>query len=94
MKISVLNAQKNVFEGVVSMAILPAKKGELSLMDDHEPIFVSLGKGYIRLKPLSKKLTQATRHEEAREEERDLKPIFVRQGVARMMHNELVVLIE
>ena len=81
MKISILDAQRALFEGVVSEAVLPGADGELSLMDDHEPIFVALNKGYIRLKPLAERAEK-------------IKPIHIHQGLARMRRNELVILVE
>ncbi|MFA5315136.1 MAG: hypothetical protein WC409_04265, partial [Candidatus Omnitrophota bacterium] len=55
MKIQILNATGKVFEGAISEAILPGVDGELSIMDNHEPIFVALKRGLIRLTPFAKK---------------------------------------
>ncbi len=95
MKISILDAQHTIFEGAVSEAILPATDGELSLLDDHEPIFVTLGKGSIRLKPLAKRLGLRF-GPEAKEGEatKRIKPIPIHKGLARMRRNELVILVE
>jgi F0F1-type ATP synthase epsilon subunit len=80
-KISILNVGHTVFEGFVSEAILPSADGELSIYDDHETIFVALNKGTIRLKSLVETAEQ-------------IKPIAIRQGLARMKNNELVILVE
>ena len=85
MRSSVLDAQHTIYEGIISMAILPAVDGELSIMDDHEPIYVALGKGYVRLLPVVQKTKGVSE---------ETKPIFIRQGVARMKNNELVILVE
>ncbi len=79
MKISVLDAQTMRFEGAVSAASLPATDGQVTIMDDHEPIFVVLGRGTIQLTPI------------AREK---IEPIKIKRGMARMKRNELVVLVE
>lgn len=81
MKISVMDAQHTLYEGAVSEATLPASGGELTLLDDHEPIFVALQRGAIRLLPLAQK-------------KEELKPIPIQQGLARMRNNELVILVE
>ena len=85
MRVSVLDAQHTLYEGIISMAVLPAMGGEVSFMDDHEPIFVALDKGYVRFVPTAQNVTGAS--EETR-------PIFIRKGVARMKNNELVILVE
>jgi len=54
----------------------------MSILDDHESIFVALGKGLIRLVPLARPGTH------------DLKPIRVHRGLARMNKNELIILVE
>ena len=82
MRISILDAQHTIFQGAVSEAILPATDGEMSILDDHESIFVALGKGLIRLVPLARPGTH------------DLKPIRVHRGLARMNKNELIILVE
>ena len=81
MKISIMDPQHTIFEGVVFEAILPGNGEELCVMDDHEPIFAALGQGSIRLKPLGKKA-------------KAIKPIFIQRGLARMKKNELVILVE
>ena len=90
MKVSILDAQHTIFEGVISEVILPGAGGELSVMDDHEPIFVTLSQGYIRLQPIAKKVT-ASKETESTEV---IKPFLIHQGLARMRNNELVVLVE
>ena len=96
MKISILDAQHTIFEGTVSMVILPGADGELSLLDDHEPIFAALAKGYIQLVPDSKRLTVQQTGAEAgsAQQTREIKPVFVNRGLARMRNNELVILVE
>jgi len=95
MKISILDAQHTLFEGAVSEAVLPAIDGELSLFDDHETIYVSLAKGFIRLQPITR---EATRRFGARAWESTDSgksgPIFINRGLARMKNNELVILVE
>lgn len=96
MKIRILNATGKVFEGAVSEAVLPGADGELSIMDNHEPIFVALKRGLIRLAPLAKKFgfgVLAGARQQGRIQE--LRPIKIQRGVARMKgDNELVILVE
>ena len=75
MRISILDAQHTIFQGVVSEVVLPATDGEMALLDDHESIFVALGKGLIRLVRVAKSETHG------------LKPIPVHRGLARMRNN-------
>lgn len=81
MKISIMDAQRTLYEGAVSAATLPASGGELTLLDDHEPIYVALQRGSIRLVPIALK-------------KEELRPIAIQQGLARMKNNELVILVE
>ena len=81
MKVSILDAQKTLFEGVAAQVIMPAIGGELSILDDHEYIFIALRAGVIRLKTFASSPGRGT-------------VIHIAQGVARMRNNELVVLVE
>ena len=92
MKISILNAQQVIFEGGVSEAVLPGADGELSILDDHEQIFVALNKGFIHLTPIAKRVGARLVGEVGRIQE--MKPIKIQRGVARMKGNELVILVE
>lgn len=94
MKIIVMDAQSSLYEGFVSEAVLPGKGGELTIMDDHEPIFVALQKGSIRLKSLSRRGFFGRGHSAETFAEDEIKPIFINGGLARMRRNELVVLVE
>jgi hypothetical protein len=94
MKISILNVQEIIFQGVVSEAILPGADGELSIMDDHEPIFVVLNQGFIRLVSLAKKMGFGFGGSRQQATLQDLKPVKIHRGVARMFNNELVILVE
>lgn len=94
MKISILDAQRTLFEGIVSEAILPGSGGELSLLDEHEPIFVALTQGYIRLTPVVRKIAVRAGPSKETESKKTIPPILIHQGLARMKNNELVVLVE
>jgi hypothetical protein len=95
MKVSLLDAQHTIFEGAVSCAVVPGMGGELSLMDNHEPIFAVLTKGSIRLQPIVQKITMAPAAARGREAPSSSPgPFFIRRGLARMRGNELVILIE
>ncbi len=88
MKVSIHNPERTLFEGVVSQVILPACDEELSLMDNHEPVLVALGKGCIRLQPVTQQL------EALREQAVTYGPFLIHRGMARMKANELVILVE
>ncbi|MDD5020108.1 MAG: hypothetical protein PHH75_00665 [Candidatus Omnitrophica bacterium] len=96
MKIQVLNATGIIFEGAVSQVILPGVDGELSMMDDHEPIFVALKRGFVFLTPLAKKFGfGVTRATGPQAHIQDLRPIKIQRGVAHMKrNNELIILVE
>ena len=96
MKIQILNATGIVFEGAVSQAILPAVGGELSILDNHEPIFVALKRGLVHLTPLARKFGLGVAGAGPSEGQfQELKPIKIQRGVARMKgNNELVMLVE
>jgi F0F1-type ATP synthase epsilon subunit len=86
MKIQILDPQQVLFEGAVAEATLPGAEGELTILDDHEPLFVVLKRGRIRLTPLVKATGAA--------EIVEIRPIRIRRGMARMRNNELVVFVE
>lgn len=100
MKIQILNAQAKLFEGIVSMAVLPAADGEMSIMDNHEPIFVALKSGFIRLVPLARRMGFAFRGQAGQDQKHSterggIKPLKIQRGLARFTgNNELVVLVE
>lgn len=94
MKLSIIDAQHTIFSGAVSEAILPASGGELSILDYHEPAFVALQRGVIRLQLMSQKVRGAENEKESSQPEELSRSFFVRQGVARMRRNELIILVE
>lgn len=94
MKLSIIDAQHTIFEGAVSEVILPASGGELALLDNHEPAFVALQRGSIKMKLMSQKVGRSTMTEEGAMPETSERSFFIRQGVARMRSNELVILVE
>ena len=95
MKASVIDSQRTIFEGIVTEAILPAVGGELSILDNHEYIIVALGRGKIRLRTGTMGVGIRFDTDSKQMINRGaVKPIVIRQGVARMKNNELVVLVE
>ncbi len=88
MKITILDAHETLFEGIVSEATLPATDGEMTLMDDHEPLFLVLGRGAIALKSRSRLVGQRLPGSGG------VPPLRIRRGLARMRANELLVLVE
>lgn len=94
MKILVLNAEQTLFDGVVSEAILPGRGGELTIMDDHEQIFVALERGAIRLKAITQNSFFKKSRFSEDSQSTQIKPIFIQGGLARMKGNELIILVE
>ena len=94
MKISILDAQETIFEGSVSEAVLPSADGEVTILDDHEPIYVALARGYIWLDvSMSRRGFRFGPRQEGGVSG-GIKPIKVHRGLARMRNNELVILME
>jgi F0F1-type ATP synthase epsilon subunit len=87
MKAIVLDAHDVLFEGVVSAVTLPGVGGEKTFMDYHEPLFLVLTKGTIFLQSMVRRVEADGRAPESR-------TLKIRRGLARMRHNELVVLVE
>jgi F0F1-type ATP synthase epsilon subunit len=87
-KIIILDAHETLFDGVVSEATLPVTDGQMTVMDDHEPMFFVLGPGAISLKSRSRQLGQKLPGSGG------TAPLSIRRGMARMRANELLVLVE
>jgi len=95
MKVSILDAQHVIYEGIAPMVVLPSSDGEASIMDDHEFIFMALTKGSIRLERGTKKeAMKSAAPQEEEEPAEDVTSLFIQQGLARMKNNELVILVE
>ena len=88
MRIVLLDAHHVLYEGVVSQAIVPGADGELSFMDDHEPLFAALTKGFIRVQPITQQIAAPV------DKAQHAGPFFIHRGIARMKSNELIVLVE
>jgi F0F1-type ATP synthase epsilon subunit len=88
MKITILDAHETLFEGLISEATLPVTDGEMTVMDDHEPMFFVLGRGAIALKSRSRQVGQRIPGSGG------VPPLRIRRGLARMRSNELLVLVE
>lgn len=95
MKFLVLNAERKLFEGVVSEVVLPGLDGEVTVMDDHEPLFLALDRGLIRWRSSVQQtgIAQVAGGAAARGFQAP-KPILIRKGLARMRRNELTILVE
>ena len=91
MKLLVVDQEQVLFEGVASAARLPGVDGEVCLMDDHEPVFLALKKGTIRLSGVVQRVVDTTENAVT---PGYLPTIEIAQGVARMKNNELLVVVE
>lgn len=89
MRVSVLNPKQVVYAGNVKEAVLPGEDGEFSVLDFHQPFLYRLRSGFICLKGIHKDDKEAGALKEAKRENR----IRIKDGVARMLGNELVICI-
>ena len=87
MKASILDPQHILFEGFVSEVILPGADGQVSIMDFHESLYLALGAGLITIIPQEGEFVSG-------ENKGRIRPIKIHQGLARVVNNELVVLVE
>ena len=49
MKLIVLTPEKEYFNGSVNRVVVPGKKGEFEILDNHAPIISSLGSGRVQI---------------------------------------------
>lgn len=49
MQVHILEPQGTIWQGMSKKVILPALGGEICVLDFHQPFFIRLKKGYIRL---------------------------------------------
>ncbi|MCK9604733.1 MAG: hypothetical protein M0R66_10290 [Candidatus Omnitrophica bacterium] len=89
MRVSVLNQKQVIYAGNVKEAVLPGEDGEFSVLDFHQPFLYRLRSGFIFLKGIHKENEEAADSKEVKTENR----IRIKDGVARMLGNELVICI-
>jgi F0F1-type ATP synthase epsilon subunit len=92
MKFLILDAERKLFEGVVFEVTLPGLDGEVTVLDDHEPMFLALDRGLIRWRTTVQQTGSS--NEGAPHGFHAAKPILIRKGLARIRRNELTVLVE
>ena len=49
MKVSIIETRGVIWEGMAKRAILPAKDGQICVLDNHQPFLVCLKEGAVRL---------------------------------------------
>ena len=49
MKVSIIETRGVIWEGMAKRAILPAKEGQICVLDNHQPFLARLKEGVIRL---------------------------------------------
>jgi F0F1-type ATP synthase epsilon subunit len=90
MLVVVMVPRRVIYRGNVSEVILPGEDGEFSVWDYHQPCLYRLRKGNVRIRgewaEESKAFKAASKANEMR--------ISIKRGIAKMLHNELVVLAE
>jgi F0F1-type ATP synthase epsilon subunit len=95
MKFLVLNAERKLFDGVVSEVVLPGLDGEVTVMDNHEPMFLALDRGLIRWRSgVQQTGAGAAAGGAGARSFQAPKPILILKGLARMRKNELTILVE
>jgi len=92
MKVSILDVQKKIYDGVADEVTLPVFDGEVTVMDDHEPVYFVLSRGWIRLRSSVEQM--GVRTQGAGQDFQRSRRIAIHSGLARMKRNELVVLVE
>ena len=81
MRVSILGPKETIWQGGVRDLILPTEEGDICVLDFHQPFLVRLTKGDIRLEVMSRKPLAVNK-------------IPIKDGVARMYGNELIILVE
>jgi len=89
MRVSVLDAWRSWYEGNAGEVLLPGEEGELCVLDFHHPFLCRLREGIVQV------VTKGPRERAGgRRASRVEAAVPIREGIARMTGNELVVLIE
>ncbi len=76
----ILNQKFTLYQNQAKEVILPGYDGELSVWDFHQAFLYRLKKGYIKI---------AETGDDSR-----LKKVFIRGGLAKMLNNNLTVLVQ
>ena len=82
MRLIILSPRGKVFEDEVKEVILPGADGEFSVWDFHQPFLYRLSRGEIRIVSYPQK------------RQRRIKNIAINDGMAKMIKNELTIMIE
>ncbi|MGK2960843.1 MAG: ATP synthase F1 subunit epsilon [Gemmatimonadaceae bacterium] len=53
LKVSVISPESVLFEGEASSVVAPAFDGEVGILQDHAPMMILLGRGFLRLDSVS-----------------------------------------
>ena len=80
MDFKLLSSRGPLYQGKVAQVILPAKDGEISVLDFHQPFLCRLDKGQVKIKESAGSLAA-----------RKLS-FSVSKGLAKMQANRLIVL--
>lgn len=89
MRVSVIDPWQALYEGNADEVLLPGEEGELCVLDFHHPFLCRLRQGMIQV------LTRGSRHRAGKPRaSRVDASLRIREGIARMTGNELVVLVE
>jgi len=86
MRLYILSPTDKIYEGNAREVVLPGEDGEVTVLDFHQPFLYCLRDGYITINEHAyKEKSASVKAPEA---------VMIRNGIARMKGNELVVLVE
>lgn len=82
MRVRIITSKKELYEGEAKGVILPGRDEEFSIWDFHQPFLYRLQRGYIKVVEAGSK---PSRPEQL---------FFVKDGIAKMLSNNLTILVE
>ena len=88
MRLFILDPFKKVYEGNAREVVLPGEDGEVTILDFHQPFIYCLTAGFITIRQ------QRFKQKDAASVPQKKTGVKIKNGVARMRGNELVVLVE
>ena len=82
MKVRIITSKKELYEGEAKQVVLPGRDEEFSIWDFHQPFLYRLQRGYVKVLESGQK---SSRLEQS---------FFIKDGIAKMLNNDLTVLAE
>lgn len=82
MKVRIITSKKELYEGEAKQVVLPGQEEEFSILDFHQPFLYRLQRGYVKVLEAGPKPS------------RPAQSFFIKDGIAKMLNNNLTVLAE